>query len=370
EDVLDRDVLPAELPGRDRAVVEDEAGDVEARERHHAGGDGLVAADDAHEPVEQVALGHELDRVGDQVAADERRAHPGRAHRDAVRDGDRVELDRRAAGGPNAVLDVDRELALVVVARHRLDPRRRDADERLREVLVRVADRLQHRARGRAVDAVGEEGAAALGGVGRARVDAHSPRLLCSAGRTGARAGLDAWRAHETAAPWSLTGAAPWSATRSQSTCASGKRDSSSEATLAARSLPAQTTTAGPEPESVTPAAPRGREAWSSSSSGASGSRKGSCSRSWNAAARRSGSEAAMAAPSSAACAAAAAASACGSVAGRRARDSSVLTRERGATMMGASGRSPAIRAAWAPEPFRQIRQTPPRRAAARLSGC
>ena len=39
-----------------------------------------------------------------------------------------------------------RERPLVQVARHRLDPVRRDADERTREVVVREPDRLQHRA--------------------------------------------------------------------------------------------------------------------------------------------------------------------------------------------------------------------------------
>ena len=39
------------------------------------------------------------------------------------------------------------EHALVQVARHRLDPGRGDADERLRQVLVGEADRLEHRAR-------------------------------------------------------------------------------------------------------------------------------------------------------------------------------------------------------------------------------
>ena len=76
------------------------------------------------------------------------RAHPGRPHRHAVGDRDRVELDRRAARGADALLHVLREHALVEVARHRLDPRRRDADQRLREILVGEADRLQHRARG------------------------------------------------------------------------------------------------------------------------------------------------------------------------------------------------------------------------------
>ena len=54
----------------DRAVVEDEPRDVEAAEGHRAGRDRLVAADQAHEPVEQVAARDELDRVGDDLAAD------------------------------------------------------------------------------------------------------------------------------------------------------------------------------------------------------------------------------------------------------------------------------------------------------------
>ena len=165
EDVLDRDVGAA-VPARlDRAAVEHEPRQVEPRERHHARGDRLVAADDADETVEQMPARDELDRVGDHLARDERRAHADRAHRDAVGDGDRVELDRRPAGAADALLDVAREPPVVQVARHRLDPRRRDADQRLREVGVGEPDALEHRARRRAVDAVGERGAVALGGV-------------------------------------------------------------------------------------------------------------------------------------------------------------------------------------------------------------
>ena len=50
------------------------------------GRDRLVAADEADDAVEVVAAGHELDRVRDDLAADERAAHARRAHRDAVRD--------------------------------------------------------------------------------------------------------------------------------------------------------------------------------------------------------------------------------------------------------------------------------------------
>ena len=48
----------------------------------------------------------ELDRVGDHLAADERRAHRRHALRLVVGDGDRVELHRRAAGGADAGRDV------------------------------------------------------------------------------------------------------------------------------------------------------------------------------------------------------------------------------------------------------------------------
>src|ERR1700689_190886 len=46
--------------------------------------------------------------------------------------------------------------------------------ERGGEILAAQADRLEHRARGRAIDAVGERRAAALGGVARPAADAHA----------------------------------------------------------------------------------------------------------------------------------------------------------------------------------------------------
>src|SRR5581483_3687249 len=101
---------------------------------------------------------------------------------------------------------------------------RRDADEWLGEVLVGEADALQHRARGRAVDAVRQQAATALRGIGRAVVHAHAE--------------------------------APRSAILSGSTCASGKRCPSAAAVAGAAALSAQTTTVGPEPESVTPCCP------------------------------------------------------------------------------------------------------------------
>ena len=76
---------------------------------------------------------------------------PARAHRDAVGDRDGVELHRRAAGLADALLDLRGQRAQVEVARHRLDPGRGHADDRLGQGLVVVADALQVGARGGAL---------------------------------------------------------------------------------------------------------------------------------------------------------------------------------------------------------------------------
>jgi hypothetical protein len=68
EDLLDGHVPAVVAAGPDRAAVEHHARDVEAGERHHGAGDRLVAAGEGDDGVEQVALGDELDRVGDHLA--------------------------------------------------------------------------------------------------------------------------------------------------------------------------------------------------------------------------------------------------------------------------------------------------------------
>src|SRR5262249_61844325 len=114
------------------------------------------------------------------------------------------------------------------VARHRLDPHRRDADQGARKVVVGEADALEHRPRRRTVDAVRQLLAVPLRGMGLV-VDAHASR-------------------------------APSWATRTGSTCVSeGRSRSSSATTVETLSRSAHTTTDGPEPESVTAAAPEGR---------------------------------------------------------------------------------------------------------------
>jgi hypothetical protein len=150
EHVLNRHFMAGERARRNRPAVEDETGNVQARERHGRGRNRLVAADEHDETVEAVAARDQLDRVGDDLAADQRRAHPLGAHRDAVGDRHRVEFHRRAAGGADAGLDVHGQIAQMEIARTDFDPRVGDADERLLKIGVGEADRLQHRARRRA----------------------------------------------------------------------------------------------------------------------------------------------------------------------------------------------------------------------------
>ena len=163
EDVLDRDVPPVQHAGVDRAAVEREAGDVEAREGERRRGDRLVAADEDDRRVEAVADAAELDRVGNQLAADQRGLHALRAHRDAVADRDGVDLHRRAARGAHAGHDVLRQLALAEVAGHRADPAVRHHHERALQVLAGEPDGLEVRARRRAVRSIDDRAAAVPG---------------------------------------------------------------------------------------------------------------------------------------------------------------------------------------------------------------
>ena len=78
-----------------RAAGDEDGRDVQPQRGVQHPGRDLVAVGDADERVGAVRVDHVLDRVGDQVAGRQRVEHPAVAHRDAVVDGDRVELARR-----------------------------------------------------------------------------------------------------------------------------------------------------------------------------------------------------------------------------------------------------------------------------------
>ncbi len=141
---------PCQRTGAHRAAVDDDARLVDPRQRHQRRGHGLVAADDADQRVEVVRDVHQLDRVGDQLARHERRAHPGRALRLVVGDRDRVERERDPAGGLDAPRHRRGELEVVEVAGHRAGPARCDADDRSVEAARVDPHRAEVRTRSRA----------------------------------------------------------------------------------------------------------------------------------------------------------------------------------------------------------------------------
>jgi hypothetical protein len=121
--VAQREIDALELAGLDGSAVQHHGRRVEAHERHRRAGAGLIAREQPDERIEHVTAADEFDRIGDHLAAHQRRFHSLGAHRDAVADRDGVELHRRSAGVPHAAFDLLGQLAQVVAARHRLDPR-------------------------------------------------------------------------------------------------------------------------------------------------------------------------------------------------------------------------------------------------------
>ena len=65
---------------------------------------------------------HQFHRIGNDLTADQRRLHALCACGDAIINGDRVDFQWGAAGSPDAVHHLGRELAMVPVTRHCADP--------------------------------------------------------------------------------------------------------------------------------------------------------------------------------------------------------------------------------------------------------
>ena len=152
----------ADPAGEDRPAVEEDAREVETGGGHQHARQRLVAAGQGDHAVEALGVHDGLDRVGDHLAADQRRPHPLVAHGDAVghRDGD--ELERESAGLTHAVLGLLGQPGERQVARRHLVPRRGHADLGLVPVVVTHADRTQHGAGRGTGRAVGDGEAAGL----------------------------------------------------------------------------------------------------------------------------------------------------------------------------------------------------------------
>jgi hypothetical protein len=141
----------------DRAAVEEDRREVETAHRHEHARQTLVATGEAQQGVVAVTVHHELNRVGNDLARDQRRLHALVAHADAVGDRDRGKPARRAIRGGHAFghrfrLTIERR-----VARRRFVPRRGHAHPRLIDFLVAQSHRAEKRALRRTLWAIGDD---------------------------------------------------------------------------------------------------------------------------------------------------------------------------------------------------------------------
>ena len=134
--VLNRHGVTFKLARRNGAAVQDQARNIQPRQRHDSSRNRFVAAHENDQRVKQIAAGDQLNGIRDDFTAHQRSAHTLGAHGDAVGNGNGVELQWSSARGANALLDVFRQFAKVIVAGTDFDPGVGDADEWFLEIVI------------------------------------------------------------------------------------------------------------------------------------------------------------------------------------------------------------------------------------------
>ncbi len=210
EHVLDGDRLPPIVAGEDGASIEEHARHVDPRRGHQHARQTLVAAGDGNHGVEPLCVHDQFDRVGDDLARDQRGLHSFVPHGDGIRDSDGHELDGYATGSADAFLRVIGQSVEVHVARRHLVPGGGHSDLWPIEVLIGEADRPEHRPGAGAFHAFCDLSAPRLHGL----VHLVPPIPLSSSAA--------AWRLSvvtDTKARWGSRGKQPREAKRSGSGC-------------------------------------------------------------------------------------------------------------------------------------------------------
>ena len=167
EDRDDIQLALGQAAGHDGSAINKNRRTVHPGHRHHAPRHVFVTPADRDESVEALAAHNRLDRVGNDLARDERVFHSLGAHRNAIRDGDGIENRGLAARLVDAERGLAGELVDVHVAWRDHAPGGSDADLRLGKITLLVADRIKHRAARGAAEAIeNSRGKGTHGGIG------------------------------------------------------------------------------------------------------------------------------------------------------------------------------------------------------------
>ena len=151
-----------EPPGQRAAAIDEDRRHVAADHAHHHAGQRLVAAAESDQRVVGEAVHHGLDRIGNQLAREQRELHPLMVHADAVGNRDGGEFARRAAGLRDSGFGgIDLEIVGHVAGRL-LALHADDADHRLCERLVVEPHRAHEGAVRRTIEAIGRHAGSPL----------------------------------------------------------------------------------------------------------------------------------------------------------------------------------------------------------------
>ena len=143
----DRHDVPAVCARTNGAAVYKHRRTVQTRESHDASRHVLVTTTHGHQAVKTLRTGDDFNGIGDDLARHQGIPHAWRAHRNAIRHRNGVELTTLPAGSVSAGSGRSGQTVQMDIAGCDVRPRRGDADGRLGEVGIRVTHGAQHGAR-------------------------------------------------------------------------------------------------------------------------------------------------------------------------------------------------------------------------------
>ena len=155
-------IFAIQMAGLDRAAINKDRGDIQARDGHHRAGHVFVAAADGHQAIHLRRAANRFDRIRNHLARDQGILHPLRAHGDAVAHRDGAENLRHGSRFVQRMHGAFRQIIEPGVARSDGAVAVGYGDDRLIEIAVAEAHCAQHRAIGSPFEAFGNEPASSV----------------------------------------------------------------------------------------------------------------------------------------------------------------------------------------------------------------